>query len=216
VSQPNRTIPRALLIAMFLVTLAYVAIQVIAQGILGVSLAQSKVPLADAMAHISPALRSLMIAGAAISMFGWIGSSLLGSPRVLFAFARDGLLPRVLGSVHPRTRAPYVAILSYAAIAIGLALSGTFAELAVLSALASACMYIMGCAAAWRLAREGVALAGEPLNFHWLGSAAVIGIASMLALFAMASRAEIIGVAVLISLSVVVYMLQTKVAQLSR
>jgi APA family basic amino acid/polyamine antiporter len=216
VSRPNRTIPRALLIALFLITLAYVAIQVVAQGILGASLAQSTVPLADAMARVSPSLRGLMIVGAAVSMFGWMGSSLFGSPRVLFAFGRDGLLPSVLGRVHPRTRAPHVAILSYAAIAIGLALSGTFAELAILSALTSAGMYIMGCAAAWRLARSGVALAGEPLNYRWLGSAAVIGIASMAALIALATRAEMIGLAALIGASVVVYMLQTQAARLRR
>src|SRR5258706_493710 len=113
VVQPNRTIPRALTIAILSTTILYVAIQVIAQGILGSSLATSKAPLADAMAHIHPALRAVMLAGTALSMFGWLGSDILGSPRQLFAFARDGLLPRVLGRLHPRSHAPYVAILCY-------------------------------------------------------------------------------------------------------
>jgi len=105
VVQPARTIPRALAMAMFFVTMLYVAVQVIAQGILGASLATSTVPLADAMARISPALSVLMLVGAALSMLGWMGSDLLGTPRILFAFARDGRLPRVLGLVHPHTRA---------------------------------------------------------------------------------------------------------------
>jgi len=207
VAQPARTIPRALALAMVAVTLLYIAIQIVAQGILGPALAQSTVPLADAMARVSPALRLLMLAGAAVSMFGLLSSELLGNPRILFAFARDGLLPGVLGRVHPRSHAPHVAILSNAAIAMALALTGTFAELAVLSTLATAPLYILGCSSAWRLARRGVAEAGTPLNFRWLGTAAVVGIASMLMLIALAARAEILGLLAVLSGSVLVYLL---------
>jgi amino acid transporter len=187
------------------VTLLYVAIQVVAQGILGSALAYSQVPLADAMARTSPALRVLMLVGAAVSMFGWVGSDILGSPRVLFALARDGRMPSALGRVNARTHAPHVAILCYAALAIGLALTGTFAELAVLSMLATAALYVAGCAAAWLLARRGMALAGEPLTFRWLGVAAATGIAGMLVMIALASRAEIVGLVALIALSVTAY-----------
>jgi len=212
VVHPNRTIPRALAIALVSTTVLYVAIQVVAQGILGPSLATSKAPLADAMAHINPALRAVMLAGTALSMFGWLGSDILGSPRQLFAFARDGLLPRVLGQLQPRSHAPYVAILCYCAIAIVLALTGSFAELVVLSTLAIAALYIAGCAASWVLARRGVALSGTPLNFHFLGAATIIGIGSMLALIALGSRQEIIGLATLIGLSILLYLMQIKVA----
>ena len=212
VVRPSRTIPRALIIAMVSTTILYVAIQVIAQGILGAALATSKAPLADAMAQIHPALRALMLAGTSLSMFGWLGSDILGSPRQLFAFARDGLLPRVLGRLHARSQAPHIAILCYAALAIVLALTGTFAELVVLSTLAVAVLYIAGCAASWVLARRGVALSGTPLNFRFLGTAAVIGIGSMLILIALGSRQEIIGLATLIGLSGLFYLVQTRSA----
>jgi APA family basic amino acid/polyamine antiporter len=212
VARPNRTIPRALIIAVLSTTILYVAIQVIAQGILGSSLATSKAPLADAMMQIHPALRALMLVGTSLSMFGWLGSDILGSPRQLFAFARDGLLPRVLGRVHPRTHAPYIAILCYAILAIVLALTGTFAELVVLSTLAIAALYIAGCAASWVLARRGVALSGTPLNFRFLGAATVIGISSMLALIGLGTRQEIIGLATLIGLSILLYLIQARSA----
>ena len=210
VIRPNWTIPRALGIAMLATTLLYVGIQTVAQGMLGPALAASTVPLADAMAPISPVLKFIMVAGAAMSMFGYLGSDILGSPRLLFALARDGLLPGLLGRLHPRTRAPHIAIAVYATLAIVLALTGTFAELAVLSALATAALYILGCAAAWRLARRDVAVAGEPLRFRWLGAAVLIGIASMLLVIALASRAEILGLVVLLGLSSGVYLLQTR------
>jgi basic amino acid/polyamine antiporter, APA family len=213
VVQPARTIPRALAISMVFVTALYVAIQVIAQGVLGPSLAHSEAPLADAMARISPALRLLMLTGAAVSMFGWIGSDMLGTPRVLFAFARDGLLPRPLGRVHVKSAAPHVAILCYAALVIALALTGTFAELAVLSTLCIAVLYSAGCAAAWWLARRGVALAGAPLNFRWLGVAAGASVLSMVALVALASRVEIMGLLAVLGLSAGIYTLQTRLGR---
>jgi basic amino acid/polyamine antiporter, APA family len=210
VKQPARTIPRALAIGIVTVALLYISIQVIAQGLLGASLVQSTAPLADAMAKISPTLRMLMLAGAALSGLGWVSSDLLGSPRILFAFGRDGLLPRSLGRVHPRTHAPYTAILCYAAVAIGLALTGTFAELAVLATLASCALYAAGCAAAWRLARNGVAQAGAPLNFRWLGSATAVSVASMLLMIALASRAEVLGLLAVIAVGAAVYLVQSR------
>ena len=210
VAAPSRTIPRAIAIAMLSLTFLYVAIQVVAQGVLGPALAQSSAPLADAMARVSPALRILMLAGAAVSMLGWLGSDILSTPRVLFAFARDGMMPRLLGRVHARTSAPHVAVISYASVAIVLALTGTFAELAVLSTLLVAVPYVGGCAAAWRLSKRGVALAGTPLDFRWLGAAAVVGIGSMVALIALASRAEIIGLAASIAIAAGIYLVQTR------
>jgi amino acid transporter len=211
VRDPSHTIPRALTIAIGTSIVLYIAIQIVAQGILGASLSHSTAPLVDAMSRISPSLRVLMLAGAAIAMLGWLSGDLLSSPRLLFAFGRDGLFPRALGRIHPRTHAPRMAVGCYAAIATVLALTGTFAELAVLAMLTSAALYIGACSAAWRLARRGVAQAGTPLNFPWLGTAAVVGIASMTAIIALASRAEIGGLFAVIAMSVVVYILQNRI-----
>jgi amino acid transporter len=205
VRAPNRTIPRALLLALSLVTALYVAIQLVAERLLGASLPHAAAPLADAMGRINPGLRALMLAGTGISMLGFLASDLLASPRVLFALARDGLLPRVLGRLHPRTRVPHVAILLYAALAAVLALSGTFVELAVLSSLVTAGLYILGCAAAWRLRQRGVALAGPPLALRGLAPVALAGILSMLALIALASRAERLGLLGVVLLAVTGY-----------
>ncbi len=210
VAQPNRTIPRALAIAMPSIIVLYLAIQIIAQGILGSALAHSSMPLADAMAPVSAVLRALMLAGAALSMFGMLSSDLMGSPRQLFAFGRARLLPAALGRVHERSHAPYVAIATYAGLAMALALTGSFARLAVLATLATTPVYAGGCAAAWLLARRGVAVAGHPLGFPRLGAAAGAGIVSMLVLLSLAERAEILGLAALVAVSALVYLIQTR------
>lgn len=210
VRDPSSTIPRALAIALLSTIALYVAIQVVAQGILGPALATSKAPLADAMAQVHPALRVLLLAGAAISMSGYLASDIFGTPRQLFAFARDGLLPRALGRLHSRSHAPHVAIACYATLAAALALTGTFGRLAVWSTLAIAGLYAAACAAAWMLARRRVQLAGPPLNFRFLTLATAVGIASMLAVIALGAREEILGLAGLILVSGAVYLAQSR------
>lgn len=207
VRAPNRTIPRALLLALSLVTVLYVAIQLVAQRLLGGALAQAAAPLADAMSRVNPALRALMLAGTAVSMLGFLASDLLGSPRVLFALARDGLLPRALGRLHPRTHVPHVAILLYATLAAVLALSGTFVELAVLSSLVTAGLYILGCAAAWRLRQRGVALAGPPLDLPALALVALAGMLGMATLIVLASWRERVGLLLVVVLALAGYRL---------
>jgi amino acid transporter len=191
---------------MLLVTVLYVSVQIVAQGILGPALATSTVPLADAMSRISPALGLLMLAGAVVSMFGLMSIELLGGPRFLFAFARDGLLPAALGRVHPRTHVPHVAIVCHALIAIVLALTGTFVELAILSTLAVAVLYASASIAAWQLARRGVAENGTPLNFRGLTAAMIVAVVSMTLLVALASRVEKLGLAAAIAASVAGYL----------
>jgi len=205
VAQPRRAIPLALGLALGFVTLLYVAVQVLTQAMLGPALATSAAPLADAMARVHPALQGLLLAGASLSMFAFLGSDVLGTPRMLFALARDGVLPGVLGRVHPRTHAPYVAIICYTGIAALLAVTGTFAELVVMSTLTVAVIYLGSCAAVWVLVRRGAAAATEARASPWLRVAAITGIASMIVVMALASWTEIGGLAVLLALSGLVY-----------
>ena len=205
VRQPERTIPLALITVMTFVTVIYIAIQLVAQGVLGAALPLSAAPLADTMARISPLLRALLLATAAVSMIGYLGTDLLGSPRMVFALARDRLLPPMFGKLSARTHAPYAAILCYTAVAALLALTGTFAELAVMATLASAAIYVAGCAAVWLLAQRGTT-AGP----RWLTVAATIGVTSMLLLIAVAAWSEIAGLLAVIVLGTLFYWLRMR------
>jgi APA family basic amino acid/polyamine antiporter len=147
------SVPRAIAIAMVGVTVLYIALQIVAQGILGDKLPTATVaPLADAAAiSLGGAAQSLLLGGAAISMFGNLGGMILAMPRMVYAMARDGALPRALAAVHPRYLSPYRAIAAQSVITLALALSGTFERLAVLANVSALTLYF-GCAlAAWRL-----------------------------------------------------------------
>lgn len=157
VREPGRTVPRAVLLALGLVTVFYLLVQVATQGVLGASLAGRPAPLADAAGVVmGPFGAALLGAAVVVSTFGYLSGMILAIPRALFAFARDGVLPKSLAAVHPRFHTPWIAIMVQSVIALALALRNPFEKLAMLANVAALLVYL-GCAAAsWQLRRTGV------------------------------------------------------------
>ena len=168
VKNPSRTVPRSAYLALVVTTIIYVLIQVVAQGTLGSDLLNHPdAPLAESAAKFLGNFgRTVLIAGATISAFGFVTSDILSSPRMIFAFGRDGALPEFFAHVHSRYRSPDVAIVTYAALAFVLSVTGTFEKLAVLSNVAVLLMYCLCCAACWFLVQRDVRSDGKPLNFQ--------------------------------------------------
>ncbi len=165
VKDPARTVPRAIVAAMGAVALLYVSLQVVAQGLLGDALAGDPTPLASAAAvAMGPAGRTLILVGSAVSMFGYVSGMTLAVPRMLFAFGRDGFLPAVLATVHPRHRTPYVAVAVQSVLVVLLALFGNFELLAVAATGTILLMYAACCLAAVELRRRGVHEDGTPFR----------------------------------------------------
>jgi amino acid transporter len=206
-----RTVPRAILVAMVTITVLYLGIQLVAQGILGSALATATpAPLAQAAGvAFGPAGRTLLLLGATISMFGYMSGMILAVPRALYAFARDGILPSRLAAIHPRYATPYLAIGIQTVIVLLLALSSTFERLAIISNLSVLLLYALCCAAAWQLRRRGVRTEGTPFSMPlgnvlpWLGIAIIIWLltgsrlnewAALLAALAIASVLYVIAV----------------------
>jgi basic amino acid/polyamine antiporter, APA family len=157
VRDPERTVPKAIALAMIGVTILYIALQVVAQGILGPALAKSEVPLADAAgASLGSWARSLLLAGAAISMFGHLGGMTLSIPRIVYALARDGFLPRALAGIHPVYRSPQLAIITQSLLTLALAITSTFEQLAVIANVAALALYLGCAAAAWKLGQSPI------------------------------------------------------------
>ena len=191
IRDPARTVPRAIALAMAGITALYITLQVVAQGILGSGLAQSTAaPLADAAGRsLGGWALSLLLAGATVSMFGYLGGMTLAISRMVFALAEGGFLPRRFAAVHPVHRTPHVAIAAQSLLAFALAVSGTLEGLAVLAHVPALALY-WGCVrAAWRLTRTAVVplLAGGVIvwlltgltRYEWLGFCVCLGIASL-------------------------------------
>jgi amino acid transporter len=185
VKNPARTVPRAIYIALAITTVLYLLIQLVAQGTLGADLANHPdTPLAEAAAHFLGNIgRTLMLAGATISAFGFVASDILSSPRMLFAVGRDGILPAWFAHVHPRYRSPDVALMTYAALAFALSVSSSFETLAVLSNVAVLLMYLLCFAGVWLLIRRDVRTDGPPFNFRGAKIVPALAITAILWLF---------------------------------
>jgi APA family basic amino acid/polyamine antiporter len=153
-----RTVPRAVALALLAATLLYLAIQLVALGVLGPSLATDTVaPLASAAGVFAgDAGASFLLAGATISMLGWVTGAVLAAPRTFFALARDGFLPRQLARVHEHHRTPHVAIMFYGVVVALVSLTGTFAQLAVVANLAVLAVYALGAVAVLALRHKDV------------------------------------------------------------
>ena len=153
VRDPTRTVPRAAILALGAATLLYLAVQAVALGLAGGALADDRVaPIANATATFAgQAGATFLLAGASISMFGWLTGSIFAGPRALFALSRDRFLPRGLSSVHARFHTPWVAIVAYGVVVTGVSLTSTYEQLAVLSNLAAMGVYLLGAVAVWRL-----------------------------------------------------------------
>jgi len=151
----RRTVPRALLAAMLVITGMYLAIQLVAQGVLGEALHSERTPLAAAAARIfGPWGATMLLVGAVVSMLGYVGGMTLAVPRALYAFGRDGFLPAAMARVHPRFHTPYLAIATQSALACLLAITSGFERLAILANLVTLLLYAGCCLAAWELGRS--------------------------------------------------------------
>ena len=164
IREPARTVPRAAFLALTFTTLLYLAIQAIAQGVLGAAMTDyASAPLAETAARLlGPSGRLLVLLGTAVSTFGYMSGDMLCSPRALFAFGRDRVLPRVLASVHARFHTPWVAIVVHSALLGALAMTGTFAGLLVIANVSTLALYLLCVIAAYQLQRRDVRSDGTP------------------------------------------------------
>ncbi len=207
-----RTVPRAIALAMVTITVLYLLLQIVAQGVLGPALATSAAtPLADAArAAFGGWAGHLLLAGASVSMFGYLGGMTMSMPRMVYAFARDGFLPRALASVHPGSQAPGAAIIVQSVLMLVLALSGSFERLALLANVSALVLYF-GCAvASWRLRASGVTAEGQPpLRVPFAGVVPWLACAVIAWLLTGLAQAEWIAFAVCVAAGSLVYALKT-------
>jgi basic amino acid/polyamine antiporter, APA family len=132
---PTRTVPRALLFALGLSTLLYVAVAIAAVGVLGAEeLAASPRPLADVMAHVLGDRGATVVA--AIAIMTTMNTTLLAltaASRVMYGMAKAGALPGSLALVHRTRRTPMRAIAAVALVAAAFAISGDFTVIAAVT-----------------------------------------------------------------------------------
>jgi APA family basic amino acid/polyamine antiporter len=127
----RRTIPRALMIGTVAVTVAYIAVNAAYLAVLSPATVASSSRVAADFADVvlgtggAAAMSALVV----VSTIGALIGIILTGPRVYLAAARDGLLFRWIGEVHPRFGTPHYAIALQAVWASVLVATGTYRAL---------------------------------------------------------------------------------------
>lgn len=207
IKNPSRTVPRALFTALAITTALYIAIQLVAQGVLGSELSErTAAPLADATVRfLGPAAGTAMLLAAVCSMFGYLSGDMLSNPRNVYALARDGFLPAALARIDPRWRTPRNAIWTHAGLATLFASASTFQSLAIIANVALLILYLLCCGAAVELTRRGVQEDGAP--FAWPGTriAPVLGAVLMIWILSTATATELGFTGLVMALATLAY-----------
>ncbi|WP_133897198.1 APC family permease [Streptomyces sp. KS 21] len=168
VRDPERTIPRAVPLALGIALLVYAAVAVAALSVLGAdALAASTAPLADAVrAAGQPGMTPVVRVGAALAALGSLLALVLGVSRTTLAMARDGHLPGALAAVHPRHQVPHHAELAVGAVVAVLAATTDLRGAIGFSSFGVLAYYAIANASAWTLdsAVKGRAVAAVGLS----------------------------------------------------
>ena len=131
VREPQRTLPRALVLGMLVVIAAYVLTNYAYLAVLGHDgLASSQAPAADVMSRVFGSAGAKLIAiGIAISTLGFCNITLVAGARVLQVMGEDGLFFASVAKLHPRYRTPNIALMALSLWAIVLVLSANYGQL---------------------------------------------------------------------------------------
>lgn len=169
VRDASRALPRGILLGAALVTAIYLLVNLVVIGAVPwPALAATQTPLAMAAEALLAVLGlpdgiagRVMALGALLSITGAAEAVALGTARLGYALARDGLLPSLFAKLHPRFGTPYLGLLAQNTTALALALVGSLTSLISLAVLFTGLVYLVTALATVRLLhRTGPALPG--------------------------------------------------------
>jgi len=211
---PKHDLPRALLLAIGIVTLVYVSMQFVVYN-LDPTIAESKRPLAQvAEMIIGPLGAGLIALGAIVSTCGYVFGASLAVPRLTFALAEQEQLPPILTRLHPRFRTPWFSILFHFFITWTLAILLSFLQLAVINVMARLVVSVVTCLAVMRFQKTDQAPSAFRLPGRQLIPLAGIGLATLL-LF-QASPNELIYGTLALAIGAVIYFIFSRAANFSK
>ncbi len=217
IKNARRTVPLGIILGICCVLLLYVSIQVVTQGILGTNISAHKDSPLAAVAGIifGKAGITLIIITTSISMLGALGGEIVSIPRILFAGARDGLMPKLFSKIHPRFVTPHIAIAFYSTLGFCFAVFGGFKQLAILSSAASLVIYLGVVLATFKLRTHA---AYNEKRFIVPGGyiVPVLAVVVIAWLLSHLTKAEFSGLAIFISIFSLIYIVMRLVQKKQR
>jgi APA family basic amino acid/polyamine antiporter len=153
--RPQRDVPIGILVSLILCTILYVAVAAVITGMVPYQRLDIRAPIAAAFEQKAAEEQSavlgvattLISAGGLAGMTSVILVTLLSQARIFLAMARDGLLPQMFGTVHPRFRTPHLATMLTGAVLCVVAAVTPIHKLAEMVNIGTLLAFVMVCAA---------------------------------------------------------------------
>jgi len=144
---PRRDYPVALLTALLTCTFFYTLTQVIVISVLPQAVVTTRPMAAAAEVMLGSWGATLVSIGVLVSCYGYLSANVLGFPRILFAMAQHGDMPRTMAKLHPHYRTPHLAIVLFAVLLYLFSVAGSFQWNVFISAMSRLIYYSSVCVA---------------------------------------------------------------------
>lgn len=206
---PRSNLPRALVLTVLAVAILYFLVVLVFVSVIPPE-DYAGATLADVARRLAGPLGAVAITVAAVfSIGGNLSQSILGAPRLLFSLAENGMVPKLFARVSPRFHTPDAAIIGMGALALALALSGSFTQLAVASSLSRLLAYI-SCIAALPAVRRNASDEVRRDAFRLRGGYLVPAVALLVCfwLLLQTSRENWVAVGLLLAVGLCLYLLE--------
>src|SRR6516162_325563 len=173
---PKRDMPIGILGSLVICTILYILVAGVLTGLVNYKDLNVRDALAVGIDATGVRWGSLMVkAGALMGLSSTIVVMLLGQSRVFFSMSRDGLLPRLFSTVHPRFRTPWISTLTVGSIVALLAASLPINLLGDMVNIGTLLAFVIVCAGVWIVRRRNPNLE-RPFKTPWVPVVPILGI----------------------------------------
>lgn len=153
--KPQRDVPIGILVSLLLCTVLYIAVAAVVTGMIPYPEINTHAPIAVAFSHTAKVQQSgflrivsgLIAAGGLAGMTSVLLVLFLSQARIFMAMSRDGLLPTIFGTVHPRFRTPHIATMLTGSVICVVAALTPIRKLAEMVNVGTLMAFVMVCAA---------------------------------------------------------------------
>ncbi|HLJ78209.1 MAG TPA: amino acid permease [Acidobacteriaceae bacterium] len=202
---PQKDLPFGILGSLIICTVLYIIVAGLLTGLKPYATLNTPAPVADGAAAIGATWGVCLIdLGAIAGLASVMLVMILGQTRVLYTMAHDGLLPKWVGSIHPRFRTPWLVTMAVGVLVAFLAAFFNIQFLGQLVSLGTLLAFAIVCVGVWVMRRKEPN-APRPFRTPWVPLVPILGLIISLSLMVSTDIYAKIGFFSWLAIGLVIY-----------